>query len=69
MSDLHDMEWAELVQECRKLRKALKPFTSPDLHQYLGGNAEGEDSIVFQRQKTQLTIGDFKLAAKTYANL
>jgi len=45
-----------------KLEAALKPFSHDHLCEYLGGNANGEQSIIFQRNKAKLTIGDCRLA-------
>ena len=53
---------AELVEEVEMLKAIIKPFAHPDLSKMLGGNAEGDKSPVFQRDKAMLTIGDFKKA-------
>ena len=46
-----------------ELVAALRPFAHPDLSRIMGGNVEGDDSIVFRRNEARLTIGDFKRAA------
>ena len=50
----------ELIKE---LSEALEPFSHPDLHLIFGGNVQGDNSPVFQRNKAMLTIGDFRRAA------
>jgi len=50
-----------------ELLEALKPFAHPDLHELLGGNVQGDDSIVFQRNGAFLTIGDFRRASAAIA--
>ena len=52
------------AEKIDQLVEALKPFTHPDLSQILEGNCEGDDSIVFQRNKAILRIGDFRKALK-----
>lgn len=42
------------------LVEALEPFDHPDLRKIFSGNAQGDDSPVFGRNKAILTIGDFK---------
>lgn len=42
-----------------QLVKALKPFAHPDLSLILSNNRQGNNSIVFQRNYAELTIGDF----------
>ena len=56
------MDYREVDDENTKLRDALKPFSHKDLSEMHSGNAMGDDSIVFQRNKAVLTIGDFKQA-------
>lgn len=52
-------------QEARikELEEALRPFAHPDLGEILGGNVQGNESIVFQKNKAFLKIGDFRKAA------
>jgi len=42
------------------LVEGLEPFDHPDLRKIFSGNAQGDDSPVFGRNKAILTIGDFK---------
>lgn len=41
---------------------ALKPFAHKDLTEVLGGNVEGRESIVYQRNMAKLRLGDFQIA-------
>lgn len=50
-----------------RLREALIPFTHADLREILTGNAIGEDSPVFQRNKAMLRIKDFSKAYEALA--
>lgn len=50
-----------------RLREALIPFTNADLREILTGNAIGEDSPVFQRNKAMLRIKDFSKAYEALA--
>lgn len=52
----------EVESENARLRAALKPFTHEDLCAQLSGNAEGNASPVFGRNKAILTLGDFRKA-------
>lgn len=45
-----------------KLREALKPFTHDDLCEMLGGNVEGDESPVFNRNHAMLKLKDFRKA-------
>jgi len=54
----------EAAKSLARLQAILKPFTQPDLHKLMVGNFEGDASIVFQRDKAVLTIGDFSAAAE-----
>jgi len=56
----HEIERAENA----RLKEVCKPFSHPDLSRIMGGNAKGDDSIVFQRNDAILRIGDFKAAAE-----
>ena len=49
--------------------KAAVPFSHDDLCEYLGGNADGEDSIVFQRNFAYLRIRDFRRTRAALAKL
>jgi len=53
--------------ELRKLlefaERALEPFSHPDLSEQLSGNTKGSESIVYERNKATLTLGDFRKAA------
>lgn len=44
------------------LRAALSPFAHDDLCKELGGNVEGDASIIFQRNLAQITLGDCRRA-------
>lgn len=43
---------------------ALQPFTHPDLQRAVGGNWNSDASIVFVRGDAELTLGDFRRAAR-----
>ena len=45
-----------------QLEAALTPFLHDDLCEVLGGNIQGDDSIVFQRNTAKLTLGHFRAA-------
>lgn len=47
-----------------KLRVIIKPFAHPDLCKSLQGNANGDDSIIFQRDNATITLGNCRDAAK-----
>lgn len=51
-------------ERIKELEEALKPFVHEDLSRLFSGNNLGDDSIVFQRNKAVLKIGDFKKAKK-----
>jgi hypothetical protein len=42
--------------------RVLTPFAHDDLCCALGGNVEGDDSIIFQRVEAALTLGDCRRA-------
>lgn len=44
-------------------REALAPFAHPDLCESLGGNIQGEKSIIFQRNHAIITLEDTRRAA------
>jgi hypothetical protein len=48
----------------KKLEKALEPFSADDLCDVLGGNCDGEESVVFGRKDTELKIKHFRAARK-----
>lgn len=50
-------------------RTALYPFVHEDLSEVLGGNVQGDESAVFQRNNAILRIKHFRLAAKCFADL
>lgn len=52
-----------LQQEVERLREALRPFSHPDLCARLSGNVQGNDSIIFGRNKAKITLGDCRKAA------
>ena len=63
------VELADAETECRcalreisHLRGALRPFAHPDLARIMGGQHDST-SIVFQRDRAKLAIGDFERAA------
>jgi hypothetical protein len=51
------------------LTDVLRAFAHPDLCEVLGGNVEGNASIVFQRNKAILTLGDFRRARSLFLTL
>ena len=59
-----EVELADVEARLEELEKALAPFAHADLCKYVGGNAMGEDSIVFQRDAALLRIRDFRTAAR-----
>ena len=59
---IRNEEACRLEEENERLRAALAPFTHNALSEMMGGNCDGDNSIVFQRNKAKLTIGDFKAA-------
>lgn len=54
---------AALEARVAELEAALKPFSHKDLCEALGGNLEGGESIVFQRNHAILKLKHFRLAA------
>lgn len=58
-----------LIAKAPKLLEALEPFAHADLSELLGGNVEGDDSIVFQKKDAKLTIGDFRRARELVLSL
>ena len=65
MSDfeMHPIGTAKRLDIIDEMLKTLKPFAHPDMHKLLSGNNMGDESIVFQRNKAVLTIGDFRKVA------
>ena len=59
---------ATAAQRERELREALEPFAQPELYRQLGGNIEGDDSIIFVRDDAELRLGDFRRAARLLAS-
>ena len=57
--ELYD-EVTRLTRELEEAKDILEPFSHEDLCEQLGGNAEGDLSIIFQRNKAVLRLGDFK---------
>ena len=59
---------AEIVAHClnthQMLLDALKPFAQNGFTEKLGGNVQGDDSIIFQRQQSKITLGDCRRALK-----
>jgi len=53
---------SKLREKITDLEKALEPFAHEDLSILLGGNVEGDNSPVYQRNKAKLFIRNFKLA-------
>ncbi len=49
--------------------EVLRPFAHPDLHKLFSNNVEGDESIVFQRDKAVLIISDLRKAAELYVKL
>ena len=49
-----------------RLKEVLKPFTHPDLSKKFQGNAEGNKSIIFQRNDAKITLGDCRKACEVY---
>ena len=62
--DLDNIERiAELEAKLDEALTALAPFAHPDLCEQLGGNVEGDESIIFKRNKAPITLGDCRKAA------
>ncbi len=53
----------------KKLEEALKPFAKDDFCEALGGNVEGPDSPIYQRQKSILKLSDFQKAKEALDTL
>lgn len=60
--DLHDTLADARLATIRALAEALEPFAHEDLCKELGGNVQGGESIVFQRNKAVLKLKHFRLA-------
>ena len=60
--DERDARITELEAERDALRAALAPFAHDDLCKELGGNVEGDASIIFMRNRAQITLGDCRRA-------
>jgi hypothetical protein len=52
----------ELQLENAMIRDALKPFAQDGFCEKLGGNVLGNDSIIFQRERSKITLGDCRKA-------
>jgi hypothetical protein len=48
------------AHERDRMRKALEPFLKPQFSEVLGGNVEGDDSPIYERNGAKLTIFDFR---------
>ena len=59
-------ELATLRAQLAEAREVIKPFIREDLCSQLAGNTIGEKSIVFGRDKAELTLGDFRAARAWY---
>lgn len=59
-------EIATLRAQLAEAREVIKPFIHEDLCSQLAGNTIGEKSIVFGRDKAELTLGDFRAARAWY---
>ena len=59
-------ELATLRAQLAEAREVIKPFIHEDLCSQLAGNTIGEKSIVFGRDKAELTLGDFRAARAWY---
>ena len=65
-NNVNNLKWiADLQAQVDRAVLALEPFAHPDLRRLLGGNAQGLESIVFQRNRAILRIGDFIQASTT----
>lgn len=64
--DEQNAELIRLREQLAKVREVIKPFTWPVFHELLGGNIQGDSSVVFARNKGQLLIGDFRRAYEWY---
>lgn len=64
----YEKEIIALKEENERLREALEIFAHPDLGEKLGGNALGDDSIIFQRNRAKITLGDCRRAARAIKN-
>ena len=53
---------AILLHAAPELAEALKPFAQEDLCRAYSGNIEGDKSIIFQRNKAIITLGDCRRA-------
>lgn len=54
----------DLLAKVAFLLKALEPFAHPDLCRELGGNLQGDESLVFGRGDAVLKLGDFRRATE-----
>lgn len=57
----------DLRRQLEQARRALKPFTHPDLAREMSGNKKGDASIIFQRNEAIITIGDIRMAIEAQA--
>jgi hypothetical protein len=57
-----EREIAELRIENAMILDALKPFAQDGFCEKLGGNVLGDDSIIFQRERSKMTLGDCRKA-------
>jgi hypothetical protein len=51
-----------LFEAAPDMAEALKPFSQSGFQDAFGGNVEGDDSPIFERQGCRLTLGDFRRA-------
>ena len=61
-----EKELTTLRAQLAEAREVIKPFIHEDLCSQLAGNTIGEKSIVFGRDKAELTLGDFRAARAWY---
>ena len=68
----HSVESAELATlraQLAEAREIIKPFIHDDLCEQLSGNTRGSESVVFGRNKAELTLGDFRAARAWYTKV
>ena len=63
----HQKEVAGLRAKLDAALTALAPFAHPDLCEQFGGNVEGDESIIFGRNKALIKLGDCRKAADLLA--
>ena len=62
-------EITTLRAQLAEAREIIKPFTHESLSEQLSGNTIGDDSVVFGRNKAELTLGDFRAARAWYTKV